>query len=63
VGEREASTSVDGMVLRRGTGDLEVPLCRRFPMRRCDVRLEINGDGDGSDLRGAYIAVELCFWS
>jgi len=37
VGERVASTSAGDMVLRRGTGGLEVPLCRRFPMRRCDV--------------------------
>ena len=26
-----------GMVLRRRAGSLEVPLCRRFPMRRCGV--------------------------
>jgi hypothetical protein len=63
VGERVASTSVGDKVLRRGTGGLEVPLCRRFPMRRWIVSLEISGDGDGSDLRGAYIAVKLCFWS
>jgi hypothetical protein len=63
VGERVGSTSAGGMVLRIGTGGLEVPLCRRFPMRRCDISLEMSGYGDGSDLRGAYIAVELCFWS
>jgi len=43
VGERVASTSAGNMVLRIGTGGLEVPLCRRFPMRRWFVSLEISG--------------------
>ena len=60
-GAKVGQMSVGGMVLRRGTGGLGVPLCRRFPMRRYIVSLVMSVDG--SDLRGAYIAVKLCFWS
>jgi hypothetical protein len=56
-----ASTSAGGMVLRRGTGGLEVPLCRRFPMRRCIVRLEMSGDGDEVTYAGRILRSSCAF--
>jgi hypothetical protein len=42
VEEQVVQTSAGDMILKRGTGGLEVPLCRRFPMRRL-LSVGLNG--------------------